>query len=154
MTAAFTPAPQITFAPRTLTLVPEPASAVEPRSITPVDEPAAGAAPLATVHKLPVRSSAAVYRRRRLGVLAILLGAVLGVVSFVSGADATPTPEGQLAESITIVVQPGDTLWGIASALAPDDDPRQLVDDLEALAGGTVLQPGQQIVVPAHLVAG
>ncbi|NDH12212.1 MAG: LysM peptidoglycan-binding domain-containing protein [Actinobacteria bacterium] len=48
------------------------------------------------------------------------------------------------------VVQPGDTLWGIASALAPEGDPRALVDQLIDLAGGSQIQPGQQLVVPLH----
>ncbi|HAI64907.1 MAG TPA: hypothetical protein DCM13_08500 [Acidimicrobiaceae bacterium] len=65
-------------------------------------------------------------------------------------ADATPTPEGQLIESVSVVVQPGDTLWGIASALAPEGDPRALVDQLSDLAGGSQIQPGQQLVVPLH----
>lgn len=154
MTAAFAPAPQTTFAPRTLTLVSEPAPAAGIRSIAPVVDPAAEAAPLATVHHLPQRPSAAVYHRRRLLVLSIVLGVLLGVASFVQQADATPTPEGQLAESVTVVVQPGDTLWGIASALDPDGDPRRLVGELEQIAGQGVLQPGQQLVVPGHLIGG
>lgn len=154
MTAAFAPAPQTRFAPRTLTLVPEPAPAVEIGSIAPVVDPAVEAAPLATVHHLPVRPSAAVYRRRRLLALSVLLGLLLGIASFVGRADATPTPEGQLAESITVIVQPGDTLWGIASTLDPDGDPRRLVAELEGIAGHGVLQPGQQLVVPGHLIGG
>ena len=154
MTAAFAPAPQTTFAPRTLTLVPEPAPAAGIGSIAPVVDPAAEAAPLATVHHLPVRRPAAVYRRRRLLVVAVVLGLLLGVVSFVQQADATPTPEGQLAESITVVVQPGDTLWGIAATLDPDADPRRLVAELERIAGEGTLQPGQQLVVPGHLIGG
>ena len=154
MTAAFAPAPQTTFAPRTLTLVSEPAPAVGIRSFAPVADPLAEAAPLATVHHLPVRRSAAVYRRRRLLVVSVVLGLLLGVASFVQQADATPTPEGELAESITVVVQPGDTLWGIATTLDPDGDPRRLVAELGAIAGDGPLQPGQQLVVPGHVIGG
>lgn len=154
MTAAFAPAPQTTFAPRTLTLVTEPVSAAGVGSIAPVADPAAEVAPLATVHRLPVRPSAAVYRRRRLLVLSVVLGVLIGIASFVPRADATPTPEGQLADSITVIVQPGDTLWGIASALDPEGDPRRLVGELEQIAGESTLQPGQQLVVPAHVIGG
>lgn len=49
-------------------------------------------------------------------------------------------------------VQSGETLWGIASALAaPGQDVREVVDllaDLNGLSGGS-LQAGQQILVPA-----
>ena len=50
------------------------------------------------------------------------------------------------------VVAPGDTLWAIASSLAPDTDPRPLAAALADIAGGTELQPGQRIVVPASLL--
>jgi hypothetical protein len=46
------------------------------------------------------------------------------------------------------VVQPGDTLWGIARQVAPGRDPRPVVDEIvEAndLRGG--LQAGQELVV-------
>ena len=45
------------------------------------------------------------------------------------------------------VVQPGDTLWDIARALAPDGDPRALVHQLADAAGGAALDPGQQIII-------
>lgn len=45
----------------------------------------------------------------------------------------------------TYVVQPGDTLWGIASTLSPDGDPRPLVDALSRQVGPTGLQPGQRL---------
>lgn len=156
MTAAFAPAPQTTFAPRTLALVSEPApSPIGSRSITPVvDAGGDEEAPLAAVHQLPVRPSAADYRRRRLLALSVLLGVLMGIASFVQRADATPTPEGQLAESITVIVQPGDTLWGIASTLDPEGDPRRLVGELEQIAGDSVLLPGQQLTVPGHIIGG
>lgn len=151
MTAAFAPAPQTTFRPRTiddpsLTPMQRPVLAIVPAR----DEAPAEVAPLAAVYRLPVADQANVYRRRRLAALAIVAGLVLGVVSFMQQADATPTPEGQLTESVSVVVQPGDTLWGIASALAPEGDPRALVDQLSDLAGGSQIQPGQQLVVPVH----
>ena len=149
MTAAFVPAEQLTFSPRTVDDVPgaRPVLQVVPALPDVVEyEPEH----LATVHQLPVRAQADIYRRRRLVALALLVGLVLGVMSFMQQADATPTPEGQLAESVTVIVQPGDTLWGIAATLAPEADPRGLVDQLTELAGGSQLQPGQQLVVPGH----
>ena len=35
----------------------------------------------------------------------------------------------------TVVVQPGDTLWGIAAAQYPADDVRVRVDEIERLNG-------------------
>jgi hypothetical protein len=46
-----------------------------------------------------------------------------------------------------VVVRPGDTLWSIATSLAPDDDVRAVVDELAERAGGADLQPGQRIDV-------
>lgn len=147
--SAFARSPRTTFAPRPVALVVSPAPAVAPRQ--PVSPGVAGAErPLATVHRLPAGS--AVYRRRRLAVVAVVVGLALGLVLFVRHADATPTPEGRLAESTTIVVQPGDSLWSLAATLAPDGDLRALVSELETIAGGSVLQPGQRLVIPGHLL--
>ena len=45
----------------------------------------------------------------------------------------------------TVTVQPGDTLWSIATRLAPQRDPRAEVADLQQLnhLGGGPLVPGQ-----------
>ncbi len=52
----------------------------------------------------------------------------------------------------TVVVGPGDTLWGIASAADPGADPRRTVDrimDLNGLRGDPVVRPGQELRLPA-----
>lgn len=52
----------------------------------------------------------------------------------------------------TVVVGPGDTLWGIASAADPGTDPRRTVQrimDLNGLGGDPVVRPGQEIRLPA-----
>ena len=43
------------------------------------------------------------------------------------------------------VVRPGDTLWTIAAEIAPDDDPRAVVDALREANGGAELQVGQRL---------
>lgn len=43
------------------------------------------------------------------------------------------------------VVQPGDTLWGIATSLQDEGDVRPLVDELARRAGPGGLQPGQRL---------
>jgi hypothetical protein len=47
-----------------------------------------------------------------------------------------------------VVARPGDTLWSIATRLAPGDDPRALVDDLVAARGTAELQPGEHVRLP------
>lgn len=93
-----------------------------------------------------------VYRRRRLGVLAVVIGLLLGLASFGRQADATPSAELRVADAVVVIVQPGDTLWGITQSLAPDSDPRPLVSALTDLAGSSSLQPGQQLIIPLDLL--
>ena len=104
-----------------------------------------------------VRLPEAVYRRRRVAAAAFA-AAILTVVLAVDRPDRVPVGEanpwpsaGGVSLSTDLpgvyVVQPGDTLWGIARALAPDRDPRAVVHELADSAGGAALQPGQRIVI-------
>jgi Tfp pilus assembly protein FimV len=68
-----------------------------------------------------------------------------------SVADAAPVVE---PGDHVITVTTGDTLWDIARQLAPDRDPRPLVAALTRANGGTVLQVGQRLVIPADLAVG
>ena len=98
-----------------------------------------------------------VYRRRRvvvamIVVAALTLGLALGRPDRVPPGEANPWPAtGDVSLSAELpgvyVVQPGDTLWDIALAIAPGDDPRALVHDLAEAAGGAALEPGQHIVI-------
>jgi hypothetical protein len=45
-------------------------------------------------------------------------------------------------------VQPGDTVWSIATRLQPTGDVRPLVDRLDASFGGSVLHAGETVLVP------
>ncbi|MEU5885127.1 LysM peptidoglycan-binding domain-containing protein [Spirillospora sp. NPDC047279] len=52
----------------------------------------------------------------------------------------------------TVVVEPGDTLWVIASRHSPEADPRRTVQriiDLNGL-GEAIVQPGQTLKLPAR----
>jgi hypothetical protein len=60
------------------------------------------------------------------------------------GADLRPVVEQRY------VVAPGDTLWGIARKIAPDRDPRPLVDAIareNRLSAGD-LSAGQSLTIP------
>jgi nucleoid-associated protein YgaU len=91
------------------------------------------------------------YVRRRVVLLLAGLGltAVLaGPVTEALGADGQPM---EPVADRTYVVEPGDTLWAIATLVAGDRDPRQVVDEIEArndIDPGS-LQPGIVLHVPA-----
>lgn len=76
----------------------------------------------------------------------VLLLVVPGVARAVGRHDGEPT--------VIYVVQPGDTLWGIARRADPGADPRPLVDRLAEVneLRGT-LHAGDQLRLPADVAA-
>jgi LysM repeat protein len=50
----------------------------------------------------------------------------------------------------SVVVQPGDTLWSVATSLDGDGDVRAVVDEIQQLNGldSEVLLPGQTLLLP------
>jgi hypothetical protein len=88
---------------------------------------------------------------RRGRTLARVLAIVLVVAVFLLVAPGLARGDGpdRPAPRVTYVVEPGDTLWSIARRVAPERDPRPVVDALiEAndVRGG--LQAGQELSVP------
>jgi hypothetical protein len=88
-------------------------------------------------------------RARRLAVvLAVAMGVAVGswLGPLVSGGGE----DLRLAGGSSVVVQPGDTLWSIASALHDDGDVRAVIDEIQELNGleGVDLQPGQLLLLP------
>jgi Tfp pilus assembly protein FimV len=78
-----------------------------------------------------------------LALVACAASAVLfATASRAAGEPATPAP--------TITVQPGDTLWAIATAVRPGRDVRDAVGELRRLnhLTGNDLQPGQVLTLP------
>lgn len=124
----------------------------------PVDLASVEPFPLRSVPRaLPDRSTR--IRRRRL--LALLMAVALIAAAATAGralldaatsvgpssprpvdAPASSPPVGQ-----TYVVKPGDTLWSIAAAIAPDADPRPVVDALREANGGPDLQVGERLII-------
>ena len=104
------------------------------------------------VHRQPrprvTRSqSAAVYRRRRVVAAALGLGFVLTAAHAGLALGGTTTTPGRSPHPHveTVIVQPGDTLWSIANRVAPNADPRAVVDKLSAELGSSDVQPGQKV---------
>jgi hypothetical protein len=91
-------------------------------------------------------------RRGRIavGVLSALFLLVVMVVSGRMTADAGTAAGDQGRATGVVVVQPGESLWQIAKAIAPQTDPRATVTLLRELngLGDSVVVPGQSIVVP------
>ena len=73
-------------------------------------------------------------------VVAVLSGALLWLAALSAPATPPPTPA-----PATVTVGSGDTLWSIATTLAPDRDPRAEVATLQRLnhLTGVELTPGE-----------
>jgi LysM domain len=95
---------------------------------------------------------------RRGRIVVVLLAAVLATAAItvasmaLSGAQAANhgRPGGGYAGMHQIVVQPGQTLWSIATAAEPSADPRQVIQEIQtanSMTGGTI-QAGQLLWVP------
>ena len=89
-------------------------------------------------------------RRVLAGVMLVILGAlmwtVLGHVAGLNnetvGADISPDAPQEI-----YIVQSGDTLWSIAMAIDGDGDPRNTVDRLAEMNGGSSLYIGQRLIL-------
>jgi Tfp pilus assembly protein FimV len=102
----------------------------------------------------PARPRTAAVRLTRRGrlVLVLLFVALALAVFALVGPNSTAVPADAKLEPVrTVQVQPGQTLWDIARQVAPDQDPRAVVDaivDLNALADPGALQVGQRLGIP------
>ena len=104
------------------------------------------------------RVSRATYVRRRLSVAGLAVGLVLvtaqagvalggsspessGRAPTVSSADAPVAADA----AASTVVRPGDSLWSVAERLAPESDPRPVVDALREARRGAPLLVGETV---------
>ena len=71
-----------------------------------------------------------------------VLSLIVGVGETEVGADLSTTAPREI-----YIVSPGDTLWSIATSIDSDGDPRDTVDRLAALNGGSSLYVGQRLVL-------
>ncbi len=119
-----------------------------PRPACPPHETPQRLATVTTLHRPAVETAAASVRLTRRGVhvvATVLALAALGLVLIArASAPATPMAHSRPVPA-TVTVRAGDTLWSIASRLAPQVDPRAEVAALQRLngLGAAGLMPGQ-----------
>lgn len=84
-----------------------------------------------------------------LAALPIVLGAF---VLALNGGGAAATGERTHATFHYVTVQSGDSLWSVASRLAPNADPRNVIAELVTLNGleSAIVSPGQQLAIPTQ----
>lgn len=86
--------------------------------------------------------------------LGSLLAAVVVATAVRIAAAATAEPIGADAApaTVTVVVQPGDSLWSIATRLNTPEDPRKIVGEIRALnqLASSRIMPGDVLVIPLH----
>ncbi|MGH8979963.1 MAG: LysM peptidoglycan-binding domain-containing protein [Acidimicrobiales bacterium] len=97
------------------------------------------------------RRVAAVRRRRRVLLCTLVAGLVV-LLALPLGAlgGAAPAPTGgAVAAGVTVyVVQPGDTLWSIASRFDRGGDPRPLAEAIAEQTHSMTVVPGERIAIP------
>lgn len=110
---------------------------------------------------LPARSTRLRLTLRGRRVLAALaaLPAVLAIsIAMVSGGAALASRDGGTdpGSFTTVTVSSGDSLWSIAQDVAPDADPRDVVDAIVRLNAldGVTLQAGQSLAIPLEYAPG
>ena len=88
-------------------------------------------------------------RRGRVTAFVASLAALLAVVVG-AGQMADASNEASTVQSSSVVVQSGETLWGIARDVAPGHDPRLVISQIRDLndLGTRSIVPGQTLVVP------
>ena len=97
------------------------------------------------------------YPKRRYGIRRLVAGFILSIIGAlvwtvlahvaglnndIVGADISPNAPQEI-----YVVQSGDTLWSIAMTFDADGDPRDTIDRLAELNGGSNLYIGQKLVL-------
>ncbi|QHC66316.1 LysM peptidoglycan-binding domain-containing protein [Rathayibacter sp. VKM Ac-2759] len=102
----------------------------------------------------PQKSHLRLTRRGRavlatLGALPIVAGAfVFGL----NGGGAVASADQSGVEFQYVTVRAGESLWSLAEELAPESDPRDVVDDILSLnqLPSAGIEPGQRLAVPSQ----
>jgi LysM repeat protein len=110
--------------------------------------------PARHLHLVPAPQTTTVQLTRR-GRIAVLLAALLTLTVLVITLSPSTTATGEAGDQVptqTITVQPGDTLWKLATDANPNGDLRQTVDDIMRLNSLPTahLPMGSEIAVPIY----
>lgn len=92
-------------------------------------------------------------RGRAVLTMLVALPIVIGAMVFaLNGGGAAATGEQAHVTFHYVTVQSGDSLWSVASRIAPNADPRDVIADLVNLNGlsSAVVTPGQQLAIPTQ----
>jgi LysM repeat protein len=93
-------------------------------------------------------------RLTRRGRLLVVLGLLAAIIVVLSGAGrpSEATGHGPRTQPVSVTVQTGETLWQLASRVAPQVDPRLVVAEIERLndLGGPTVYAGQPLRVPHY----
>ena len=91
-------------------------------------------------------------RRVLAALVAVPVAAGIGFAAMAGGSAIASGTQSETASFETVTVLPGDSLWSIASDVAPKSaDPREVMSDIVALnnLSSNVLVAGTEIAIPA-----
>ncbi|WP_431791030.1 LysM peptidoglycan-binding domain-containing protein [Microbacterium paraoxydans] len=91
-------------------------------------------------------------RRTLLALASIPLAAGIAFAAIGGGSAIASGVDTPAVSVETVTVMPGDTLWSIASSIAPEADPRDVIGEISRmnLLRGGELQVGQELALPAR----
>jgi|SRR5690625_3235255 len=140
-------------------------SALAIRAATPASQPPRARPPAPHLHVVApadefatsapaARSASPALRLNARGRRLLIALGFAAAVAIGAGAGAlVPQSESAPTQVQTVVVQPGENLWVIASEVAaPTQDVREVIDQIRGLNGleQSVILPGQELVVPVQ----
>lgn len=105
-------------------------------------------------HMTAIRLTNRGRRLARTVIIALALAVTLGVAIFGHISSSQASSAQPVRTTSIVIVQPGQTMWGLAQQIAPNDDPRDTIARIVDLNGlgdvdAVTVYPGQRLVVPA-----
>ncbi|GAA2556207.1 transcriptional regulator of nitric oxide reductase [Neomicrococcus aestuarii] len=81
-----------------------------------------------------------------------LAAALLALVGLFTSPVLAGSTAPSSVDAVQVTVLQGDSLWSIAEAVAPGQDPRETIEQIQELnvIDGKTLRVGQEIFVPVH----
>lgn len=110
----------------------------------------AGDAGRASAHRIGATRRARLIRTACLA--AVLLAVLLGVLAAVWSPTAAAEEAGPAVDTVSVVVEEGESLWSVVVDRSYDRDPRVVLDEVQTLNGMStgVVHPGQVLELPAR----